>query len=142
MAKTSTKNKIRTLLIIISIINIVTVLCGVLFRLNHWQGGSVMLILGLSLAVYIWIGFIVYRCIVGHNPALQSPVWKCFRITAHVFLAFFGGSLILGLLFAINHWPGWQLMLSMGIVGTIVSSIMILVFRNKKQEDKLINFQN
>jgi len=141
MGKTSSRTKIRTLLTIISIIDVIVILGGVLFRLNHWSGGTVMMILGLSLAVYVWLGFIVYRCVVGHNPALQSPVWTCLRIVSYVLLAFFGSSLILGILFAINHWPGWQLMSVMGIVGTIVSFLLTLLvfFYNKKQQEKLTN---
>lgn len=117
---------------VLSIIDFVAVLCGALFKLNHWPGGIPMLVLGLTTAVYIWIGFVIYRCIVGRDTTKPAS-YNSIRVVAHVFLAFSGCGFVVGTLFAICHWPGYQAQLFSGVVANLISVIAMTIAESKQK---------
>lgn len=144
MDNSSNRKIFRNTLLIFAIIDIFCILVGAMFRLNHWSGGAPMLIPGMGVAIWVWLGVLTYRCIVGYDTTMPSS-YSAFRIIAHIMLAISGSFLIWGSLSAINHWPGWELFTAIGLVTTSISIIaMVIVFirkeiHNKKQNNNLQN---
>ena len=119
---------------ILSIVDIVVILCGFLFRIMHWQGSSPMLILGLSFACYILIGFMIYRFIVDNKKPMPTAD-KVFMNISYGLFSFFGAFLIVGILFLIMHWPGGRLNLNIGLVGTIIAAIIWIILRIREKNN-------
>ena len=131
------RKKIETRALIFSLLFIAT---GYFFKMQHWAGASLGLMIG------VLINCFFYGSIAFKN---KYEKWKVYaRSTRDAFwlslLDFLGiGSLVLGLLFKLLHWPGANIMATTGLV--LVAGSMFawnrkfkkeVVFR-KETEDKL-----
>ena len=128
------KSKFATALVVLAaLLDAITILLGAIFRINHWPGGSIMLILGMGGAVWIWCAGIIYRCISSDMFSLPSGS-LLFRILVGLLLLGAGFFLLMGTLFCINHWPGGHIMVTVGAAAMIVAILaeLILYLHKKK----------
>jgi membrane protease YdiL (CAAX protease family) len=134
MSGTKKRNKISKVLAILSIVDIVVILCGFLFRIMHWQGSNLMLVLGLSFVCYLLWGFMIYRFIVDNKKPMPTADRVFMNISYGLFFIF-GAFLIVGILFLVMHWPGGRLNLIVGLVGTIIAAIICIILRIREEKN-------
>jgi hypothetical protein len=133
MSCPSKKSKFATALVVLAALDAITILLGAMFRINHWHGGSIMLILGMGGAVWIWCAGIIYRCIADEIFSLPSGS-LLFQILVGLLLLGAGSFLLMGALFCLNHWPGGHIMVTVGAAAMIVAILaeLILYLHKKK----------
>ncbi|MBR4198912.1 MAG: hypothetical protein IKQ94_09080 [Bacteroidales bacterium] len=103
----------------------------------HWPGSNVLIVLGMSSACYVLIGFVIYLCILVGKDKLKPVIYKVFGIVAPVLFAMAGSMLLVGAMFHIMHWPGSIPMLIMGAVFAVpalVATIIALANKNKNKQ--------
>ena len=133
----SSHRKTNILFIILASVVGLCVVLGYIFQLNHMSCGDVMIVLGMSSACYVLIGFVIYRCILVGKDKLKPAIYKAFGIVALVLFAMAGSMLLVGAMFCIMHWPGGSPMLTVGAifaVPALVATIIALANKNKKKQ--------
>jgi hypothetical protein len=127
------KSKFATALVVLAALDAIIILFGAMFRINHWPGGSILLILGMGGAVWIWCAGIIYRCIADEIFSLPSGS-LLFHILVGLLLLGAGFFLLMGTLFCINHWHGGHIMVTVGAAAMIVAILaeLILYLHKKK----------
>lgn len=100
-------------------------LVGTLFKLQHWPGASILLVIGLSgLAIhYFPLGFYF----------LTNKSEKAVAAASGFFLSFAP----LGILFKVQHWPGASVMLTVAMVTVPLVYLALFFLRKKAQPDSL-----
>ncbi|MBQ6726642.1 MAG: hypothetical protein IJQ89_08705 [Bacteroidales bacterium] len=103
----------------------------------HWPGSNVLIVLGMSSACYVLIGFVIYRCIIVGKDKTKPAIYKAFGIVALVLFAMAGSMILVGAMFCIMHWPGGRINMIMGAVfalPALVSTIIAIANKNKKKQ--------
>lgn len=94
-------------------------LVGTLFKLQHWPGASILLVIGLSslATLYFPMGFYF----------LTNKSEKIAAAVSGLFL-----SLVpIGIMFKVQHWPGASVMLSAAMVSVPLVYLALFFMRNK-----------
>ena len=133
----SSHRKTNILFIILASVVGLCILLGFIFQQNHISCGDVMMVLGITSAIYVFIGFIIYCCILVGKDKTKPAIYKAFGIVALVLFAMAGGMLLVGAMFHIMHWPGVSPMIIMGAVfalPALVAMIIALANKNKKKQ--------
>ncbi len=103
-----------TWLLISAIIGSFGFFSGLLFKLMHWPGANILLLIGLSVLAFLFLPILlIYRLKKAENSNLK---------TLYVFGVLSGIIYLVGLLSKLMQWPGASLMLATGAV------FLILVF--------------
>lgn len=103
---------------------------GVLFKIMHWPGAGIMIVLSasaLSLYIFFAAGILQFKFMSFEDKlSIFSSRTKLAGTSASV--------LVIGLLFKIMHWPGAGSMLVIGFSSLIIVSILFLYsFFTKKE---------
>ena len=94
-----------------------TVLFGfaVLFKLQHWAGAGLMMVLGSVILAFVFM------------PTALGVLWKETRSTGKLFLfisAFLAGMFfIIGILFKVQHWPGAGTLLILAMLTGVMHGV-------------------
>lgn len=105
---------------------------GTLFKIQHYPGASVMMILGLTL----FAAFFIPLYFVGRVIEEKLTIAKI----AHIVAIFTLSTLTIGLLFKIQHYPGASLMLILGSLGFTFISSPLYVIAGFKSKTSLNSF--
>lgn len=133
----SSHRKTNTLFIILASVVGLCVALGGLFKIMHWPGSNVLIVLGMSSACYVLIGFVIYRCILLGKDKSKPAIYKVFGIVALVLFAMAGSMILVGAMFCIMHWPGGRINMIMGAVfalPALVATIIAIANKNKKKQ--------
>lgn len=112
-----------------------TVMLGfaAIFKIQHLQGAGILLSLGALVLAFLFL------------PSALIVLWKETKsgkkqvLFISAFLA--GASFIFGMLFKIQHWPGAQIVISVGLftgVFLLVPSILMYLYNDKGKKHKRI----
>lgn len=109
-------------------------LAGTIFKIMHWPGASVMVVLGVALLVFGYLPMIL-----NHKLKESEKGDKLMHV-----LGFFGLSVTsVGVLFKIMHWPGAAVMLLGGIAFLAVGYVPIYFYkRYQTSVNKPITFSS
>lgn len=109
---------------------------GAIFKLQHWPGASVMIVLGSFLlgAVYLPVfAMVSMRDTRKKEKKVNKTLYVVGVITGFIFIT--------GVLFKIMHWPGAGVSLTVSVLLTVVLFIPILVVHAlKDKENQVQNF--
>lgn len=121
----------RTAIRILGFLTLFFIFLGTLFKLQHWPGASIFLILGnLSLVT----GFLPIFFIDRINKS-ETGIDKAVNIIALISISM----IFLGGLFKVQHWPGASLMLIFGnVIFTFIGLPLFIFSRTKKPDKKII----
>lgn len=122
--------KMKKVTSIIGIISAIFVIVGVLFKINHFPGASILLVLGIG-----FISVIVFPLMAFSEMQKGNNLNQKISVTVGYFSA-----IILGLatLFKIMHWPGSLLLSYSGFSLLVFVFIPFFTIRNyKTSENKL-----
>jgi hypothetical protein len=99
---------------------------SILFKIFHWPGGSMLLILslmGLSFC-YFPLGFVFFKTKGMKNEKAGVSIVFGWLLTVS----------IIGILFKLMYWPGAAFMLIIGTMTSFFLSIIAYVLYNKSEE--------
>jgi len=109
---------------------------GALFKLQHWPGASVLIVVGAFLlgAVYLPVfAMVSMRDTRKKEKKVNKTLYVTGVITGFIFIT--------GVLFKIMHWPGAGIALTVSVLLTVVLFIPVLVAHAlKDKENQLQNF--
>ena len=109
---------------------------GALFKLQHWPGASVLIVLGsfLLAAVYLPVfAMVSMRDTRKREKKINKTLYIVGVITGFIFIT--------GILFKIMHWPGAGVALMVSVLLTVAVFIPILVVHAlKDKENQVQNF--
>jgi len=109
---------------------------GALFKLQHWPGASILIVLGSFLlgAVYLPVfAMVSMRDTRKREKKVNKTLYVVGVITGFIFIT--------GVLFKIMHWPGAGAALTVSVLLTVVLFIPVLVTHAlKDKENQLQNF--
>ncbi len=120
----------------VEIIIAIIVIIGLVLKYFHIPGGSLVLLLGLMTLsfIYFYASFAYFNG-VSIRSVVKKQGGKKLKPFAAVSAFFFGWGLsilIIGILFYIQIWPGFRVMLLTGLIVTIVGAIAFLIARKDK----------
>jgi len=116
---------------ITGIIASVLVIAGVVFKINHWLGANVSLVLGLVLAGLVAIPLMA-------TIDLKTAKSQLYKATT---LLGYGAAtiLIIATLFKIMHWPGFAVLYYSGLFLLVGLFLPLYTFKNyRTNENKLV----
>jgi len=98
---------------------------GSLFKIFHWPGASILLVLGFFVLCFLFLptaAYVMYK---------ETKSYK----NLFVYILGFIASLVfsLGVLFKVQHWPGASIMLTLSIVTGLVLFLPTLLFVKLRQ---------
>jgi hypothetical protein len=100
-------------------------LVGTFFKLQHWPGASIMLVIGLSTLAMLYFPMGFYF--------LTNKSEKIAAAVSGLFL-----SLVpLGIMFKVQHWPGASAMLTAAMITVPMVYLALFFMRKKAQADSL-----
>lgn len=109
---------------------------GAFFKLQHWPGAGVLIVLGSFLlgAVYLPVfAMVSIRDTRKKERRVNKPLYIVGTITGFIFIA--------GVLFKIMHWPGANVALTASVLMAVAVFIPILVTQAlKDKENQMQNF--
>ena len=109
---------------------------GAIFKLQHWPGASVLIVLGsfLLAAVYLPVfAMVSMRDTRKKEKRVNKTLYVTGVITGFIFIT--------GVLFKIMHWPGAGISLTVSVLLTVVVFIPVLVIHAlKDKENQVQNF--
>jgi len=109
---------------------------GAIFKLQHWPGASVLIVLGsfLLAAVYLPVfAMVSMRDTRKREKKVNKTLYVVGVITGFIFIT--------GVLFKIMHWPGAGVSLTVSVLLTVVLFIPVLVVHAlKDKENQVQNF--
>ena len=109
---------------------------GAIFKLQHWPGAAVMIVLGSFLlgAVYLPVfAMVSMRDTRKKEKRVNKTLYVAGVITGFIFIT--------GVLFKIMHWPGAGVSLTVSVLLTVVVFIPVLVIHAlKDKENQVQNF--
>lgn len=121
----------------ITVIGVIASIAGGVMKLSGIQYGDYLLIMGLvtlALTAYLILSNLPYKPIEKDEDANARlrPIWN-FSIKL---LGWGLSVLLIGFLFWLYHWPGWEILLIVGAITTPIGVITMLFYlhqRNKYQ---------
>ena len=135
----SSHRKTNILFIILASVVGLCVALGFIFQQNHISCGDVMMVLGITSAIYVFIGFIIYCCILVGKDKTKPVSFKVFSIIALVFFAMAGSMFMVGAMFHIMHWPGGRINMIMGAVFALPALVAMIIALANKNKNKQLN---
>ena len=135
----SSHRKTNILFIILASVVGLCVALGGIFKIMHWPGSNVLIVLGMSSACYVLIGFVIYRCIIVGKEKTKPVIYKVFGIVALVLFAMAGSMLLLGAMEHIMHWPGGRISLITGAVFAVPALVATIIALANKNKNKQLN---
>ena len=109
---------------------------GAIFKLQHWPGAGVLIVLGsfLLAAVYLPVfAMVSMRDTRKREKKVNKTLYVAGVITGFIFIT--------GVLFKIMHWPGAGVSLTVSVLLTVVVFIPVLVVHSlKDKENQVQNF--
>lgn len=90
-------------------------IAGVLFKVQHWPGSSLVIAIGMFTAIILFVPALIYRLV--NDPDNTLPRWLF--LTGGTAVALYGA----GFLFKVMHWPAAALLLT---ISTLLLAILIL----------------
>jgi hypothetical protein len=104
----SETSKVRNAAAIIGTISASVINLGITFKIQHWPGAGVMIVLGLTTFALVFIPLLLKQKLSG-EASERKTLMNTLGATG---LTLFG----LGLLFKIQHWPGAAVMLGLSVI--------------------------
>jgi hypothetical protein len=127
---TSKLNKMKKVISVIAIVTALFVMMGIGFKIYHYQGAGVLLIMGFLIGALVVFPSMMYFDLKSSNSSVQKGA---------IVSGYLSGTLLsLATLFKFMHWPGFFSMYSAGLVALIFVFIPLYTFKNyKTTENKL-----
>ena len=116
--------------VIFGIIGAIFIAIGVLFKMMHWPGAGVAILLGSTLLA-------IYSLLYMYEKMQAATGIE------NAFIIFFGISgilLCMGFLFKVMHWPGAGAMIYT-FFATYTILVILAVFRAINEKDKVLQYQ-
>jgi len=113
-----------------SLFSIVTLFTGVIFKVMHWPGAAVLIMLG----ALIGILFLVF--LMG-SGGISIGTEKYSILLGSIAMIF----VLAGFVFKIKHWPGANVMVIVAHVGLLISSITIFYDGYKEADNSKKNLK-
>ena len=112
-----------------------TFILSLIFKLLHWPGGSVLMILSVLFLVLLYfpLGFYIFN---EDKKRLKENIGISF-----IFGWFLSISLV-GILFKLMLWPGSKSMLIIGFASSLILFIVASMLKNKRNETDKVYFKN
>lgn len=126
-------NKMKKAIGVLGIISALAVIAGVLFKINHFPGAGILLVVGLILVSLIVFPFMGYFELAKGNSTIQKVATISGYSAATI--------LSLATLFKIMMWPGSPLVFYSGIFLLVIVFLPCYTFKNYKiAENKMMAF--
>ena len=107
-------------------------LFGSLFKIQHWPGASVMLVLAVFIFCFVFLPMALMN---SYNEGGQK--YKALHIVT--FVVFFVS--MMGVIFKVQHWPGAGAILPFGITLPFVLFLPVYLYQTRNEKDKsTLNF--
>ena len=108
--------------------SILTVI-GALFKMMHWPGASILMILGFLLVTFV---FLPFYFVLSYKEQAEKPK-IIFPIVGYTTLAL----ILIGAIFKIMHWPGASVMLSLSMAMILIGFVPLYIIQVfKKTSEK------
>lgn len=101
---------------------------GALFKIQHWWGGSIMLVLGFFLLCFFFLPSAIYVLNAENRTDRKHLFMKLTGLISSVIF-------LMGVLFKVMHWPGAGIALSVGLFMLGIIFLPLLIFA-KISDDK------
>ena len=125
--------KMKKVVGILGIVSAILVIAGVLFKVNHFPGAGMMLVIGLISACAMVIPFMAYFEMIKKKNILQVIGIASGYVSAIL--------LTLATLFKIMHWPGFFQLYFPGLILLVFVFLPINTWKNYKMaENKIMAF--
>ncbi len=109
-------------------------IAGILFKLMHWPGGAVLLVLSLmTLAILYFPAAFYFFC---------DKVTKNQNLPLSVISGFFLSIIPIGILFKVQYWPGGQAYMLVGAVTAPVILAVTYFLKSKAPEELSVYYKN
>lgn len=112
---------------ITGLVSLILLATGALFKINHWMGASILLVIGFSLLLFFFLPATIY--VMQRESKLPG---KTFTGIA-AYLGFFAFSA--GVLFKVQHWPAAGIIIFSGIVLIVAIFLPSMLFGQLKLAD-------
>jgi GldL N-terminal domain/GldM N-terminal domain len=120
------KFKGRKSFAVITFLSFVILMIGILFKIQHWPGASMMLLTGLGMICFVFLPTLIYN----HLQLVENKKDRRLYITGYLALIIY----IIGFLFKIFHWPLASILI---ILGSIVLTSVFLPLYASRNYDKV-----
>ncbi|MDD3877895.1 MAG: hypothetical protein PHT69_14835 [Bacteroidales bacterium] len=127
--KKESKLKGNILIYIVSILGSFPFVFGFLFKIQHWPGANILIIMGFSIIGLLLIPAILISKLRNNEEKNLHPTY----IIGAVSLIFY----LFGELFKIMHWPGAAIMLILGAIGLTTVFFPMYVIKVYKKADSI-----
>ena len=121
---------------------LIPIFIGILFKLRHYPGSGVLLILGLGFlaAFYQFFSFLILNGISGRKifKAESYKETSAFRLIGSICAGFVFSTALLGILFKIQLYPGASVMVYSSVIGLSIMGAT-LIFFSLKGRNNFIN---
>jgi len=122
----------KKFILIFGVIIINVFVYGALFKVQHWPGGNILIILGLGFFCLVFLPLAFIQSYNGNGKKYKQLYIAGFICS---FITFIGA------MFKIQHWPGASWFLIVGIPLPFVYFLPVYVYHhNKSKEKSMINF--
>lgn len=126
-------NKMKKTIGIIGIISALSVILGVLFKIQHWPGASLLLIIGLILMAITVLPGMAYLDLISE----QNRIGKLQSASGYISAIL----LSLATLVKIMHWPAFQELYYSGLFLLLMIFLPLYTWKNYKiSENKILAF--
>jgi hypothetical protein len=105
---------------------------GSMFKVMHWPGASVMLILAVFLFCFVFLPMALI------NNYQRQEEKKYFALHVTTFFVFFLG--MMGILFKVMHWPGSGFFLLAGIPLPFVVFLPVYLYQTRNEKKNTLNY--
>lgn len=126
------KFKSKTLFTIITYLSFSIFMAGVLFKVQHWPGSGMLLVVGLGSITFLFLPYLLFQNLKSSTNKRQKRIY----IVGYISLMIY----ILGFVFKIMHWPGAAIMLMLGSVSLTTFFLPIYAY-NKFKETSFVSAQ-
>ncbi len=99
-----------------------------LFKIQHWPGGSVMMVLGFFFLCFFFLPSSVYVLYIENKSSKKHLLMQLSGLISSIIF-------LIGILFKVQHWPGASILISSGLVLIAFVFLPSLVF-SKISDDK------
>jgi hypothetical protein len=122
----------RFLLYLFGFVSLFPWMAGILFKVQHWPGAGILLTIGISASVLLFLPTLLYVKIKDAIKKDLNPAYTIGVISGMIYLA--------ALLFKLMHWPGAGLMFCLGAFLFVVIFLPLYTIRTYK-EDTQVRFE-
>jgi hypothetical protein len=112
---------------IYGILTVILVLAGVIFKVNHWPGASILLMLGIGSLLFIFLPSALFDNYKHEGNSKNLSLYIVGYLTAFVVLG--------GALFKILHWPGAGIFLMIALPFPFVVFLPVYLYVTSKIEN-------